>query len=141
MAKNANHFLAATLSTAAIAAAKTSKPNVEKYFWKAVYPKKLSQSFTMSSALGMNLMPPTSAFQHGLQQAVAASQQPQNQQSSETNDEGPQPQDALNGKSAVAEHAAKIHAAAAAAAAAAASSSGEFSFNQSKSHIKVSYFY
>merc|ERR1712079_17221 len=44
--------------------------------------------FTMSSALGMNLMPPTSAFQHGLQQAAAAAAAAatqQSQQSSETN--------------------------------------------------------
>ena len=42
----------------------------------------------MSSALGMNLMPPTSAFQHGLQQAAAAAAAAatqQSQQSSETN--------------------------------------------------------
>ena len=48
----------------------------------------------MSSALGMNLMPPTSAFQHGLQQAAAAqaaaaaaSKQPQQTASSETNED------------------------------------------------------
>ena len=49
----------------------------------------------MSSALGMNLMPPTSAFQHGLQQAAAAAQaaaavaskQPQQTASSETNED------------------------------------------------------
>ena len=90
MAKNANHFLAATLTPS------KSKPNVEKYFWKAANSKLLSQSyFTMSSALGMNLMPPTSAFQHGLQQAAvqaaaaaaAASKQPQLTASSETNED------------------------------------------------------
>ena len=72
-----------------------SKPNVEKYFWKAAKDSNLlSQSyFTMSSALGMNLMPPTSAFQHGLQQAAAAAQaaaaskQPQQTASSETNED------------------------------------------------------
>ena len=90
MAKNANHFLAATLTPS------KSKPNVEKYFWKAANSNLLSQSyFTMSSALGMNLMPPTSAFQHGLQQAAvqaaaaaaAASKQPQQTASSETNED------------------------------------------------------
>ena len=90
MAKNANHFLAATLTPS------KSKPNVEKYFWKAANSNLLSQSyFTMSSALGMNLMPPTSAFQHGLQQAAvqaaaaaaAASKQPQLTASSETNED------------------------------------------------------
>ena len=91
MAKNANHFLAATLTPS------KSKPNVEKYFWKAAPNSNLlSQSyFTMSSALGMNLMPPTSAFQHGLQQAAvqaaaaaaAASKQPQLTASSETNED------------------------------------------------------
>lgn len=92
MAKNANHFLAATLTPS------KSKPNVEKYFWKAANSNLLSQSyFTMSSALGMNLMPPTSAFQHGLQQAAAAQaaanaanaalKQPQQTASSETNED------------------------------------------------------
>ena len=94
MAKNANHFLAATLTPS------KSKPNVEKYFWKAAPNSNLlSQSyFTMSSALGMNLMPPTSAFQHGLQQAAvqaaaaaaaAASKQPLQQTASlsETNED------------------------------------------------------
>ena len=90
MAKNANHFLAATLTPS------KSKPNVEKYFWKAANSNLLSQRyFTMSSALGMNLMPPTSAFQHGLQQAAvqaaaaaaAASKQPQQTASSETNED------------------------------------------------------
>ena len=91
MAKNANHFLAATLTPS------KSKPNVEKYFWKAANSNLLSQSyFTMSSALGMNLMPPTSAFQHGLQQAAvqaaaaaaqAASKQPQQTASEETNED------------------------------------------------------
>ena len=119
MAKNANHFLAATLTAAA---AKTSKPNVEKYFWKAA---KLSQSnFTMSSALGMNLMPPTSAFQHGLQQATSAAVAQQSQQSSETNldrvhEHEPSSQDSAKAQLA-AEH--KI------AAAATAAASGEHDF-------------
>ena len=121
MAKNANHFLAATLTAAA---AKTSKPNVEKYFWKAA---KLSQSnFTMSSALGMNLMPPTSAFQHGLQQATSAAVAQQSQQSSETNldrvhEHEPSSQDSAKAAQlAAAEH--KI------AAAATAAASGEHDF-------------
>ena len=76
----------------------------------------------MSSALGMNLMPPTSAFQHGLQQAAAAaaaaaaqaasvaSQQPQQTASNET-DEHPTSQeshDLLNDGTANRHAAAKL---------------------------------
>ena len=96
----------------------------------------------MSSALGMNLMPPTSAFQHGLQQATSAAVAQQSQQSSETNldrvhEHEPSSQDSAKAQLAAAEH--KI---AAAATAAAASGEHDFVFfNQSKSHIKVSYFH
>ena len=91
----------------------------------------------MSSALGMNLMPPTSAFQHGLQQATSAAVAQQSQQSSETNldrdEHEPSSQDSAKAQLA-SEHniAAKSNVI-----------SGEyfgFFFNQSKSHIKVSYF-
>ena len=131
MAKNANHFLAATLTPS------KSKPNVEKYFWKAANSNLLSQSyFTMSSALGMNLMPPTSAFQHGLQQAAvqaaaaaaaAASKQPLQQTASlsETNEDlehEPTMTDSMTGNNS--EHAAgKL----------ALASSGEYSLSLSRS--------
>ena len=89
----------------------------------------------------MNLMPPTSAFQHGLQQAAAAAAAAatqQSQQSSETNldrdEHEPSSQDSTKAQLA-SEH--NI-------AAPSNVISGEYFvcfFNQSKSHIKVSYFY
>lgn len=64
MAKNANHFLAAVAEHSSAVL-----PNVE-YFSKAAQVR-------MSSALGMNLMPPTSAFQHGMPSASSESDQDQ----------------------------------------------------------------